>query len=391
MKRFLTVALFLCAFTGLSVTAAMSATVQCPTASGCPCEVAQAMQNHSEAMQVASKAQAREIIKQPDNSLGMTCFDHALKLTSRLGQIFSDIPGTGAFPAANERVFGTVYDPLFGTGINPTTGKMKSLANSIETTMSAMMQEHANDFTDSLSNFLGATTLAFVGAFMQPIEDLIATAQGLITSITGVIGTIQSVMDSLILGLDIINTLFPSLNVGILNTTIVPLWNQIKTTLLSAIQTIQTQILSQIVTAITNILNSAVSSILGVDPDTGVSYNDPAKGECSRLSRLWNPVSVTGQALGGDFRPVEGGGVENGTPYLTIRSILQGIAPGAGADYLDEIQNAANSPILTAALNDITTGVLSGPGNMPSWPAAIPTGTFPALGGAALTVFRTQY
>lgn len=391
MKRYLTIALFLLTFTGLSVTSAMSATVDCPTGSGCPCEVAQAMQNHSEAMQVGSKAQAREILKQPDNSLGMTCFDHSLKLTSRLGQIFSDIPGTGAFPAANERVFGTVYDPLFGTGINPTTGKMKSLANSIETTMSAMMQEHANDFTDSLSNFLGATTLAFVGAFMQPIENLIATAQGLITSITGTINTITSTMNTLITGLDIINTLFPSLNVGILNTTIVPLWNQIKTTLLTAIQTVQTQILSQIVNAITNILNSAVSSILGVDPDTGVAYNDPAKGECSRLSRLWNPVSVTGQELLNDFRPVEGGGVENGTPYGNIRNLLQGIAPGAGADLLDEIQNQSNSPILAAALNDLTSGVLSGPGNMPSWPAAIPTGTFPALGGAALTVFRAQY
>ncbi|MDI1228006.1 MAG: hypothetical protein PSY14_10010 [bacterium] len=391
MKRYLTIALFLLTFTGLSVTSAMSATVDCPTGSGCPCEVAQAMQNHSEAMQVGSKAEAREIIKQPDNSLGMTCFDHALKLTSRLGQIFSDIPGTGAFPAANERVFGTVYDPLFGTGINPTTGKMKTLTNSIETTMSSMMQEHANDFTDSLSNFLGATTLAFVGSFMQPIENLIATAQGLITTITGVINTITSVMNNLILGLDIINTLFPSLNVGILNTTIVPLWNQIKTTLLSTIQTIQTQILTQITQAITTILNSALSSILGVDPDTGVSFNDPAKGECSRLSRLWNPVSVTGQTLDGDFRPVEGGGVENGTPYLTILSMLQANAPGSGTDFLDELQNASNSPILTAALNDITSGVLSGPGNMPSWPAAIPTGTFPALGGAALTAFRTQY
>lgn len=383
MKRFLSITLFAAALSLFSVTAAFA--VDCPPNSGCPCEVAEAMENHANAMKVRDKAITREIVKQNDNSIGMTCFDNAMLLSSRLGLIFSDIPTTGVFPKANTRVFGAVYDAAFGTGFNPDTGRVKTLYNAYTHVVVPMMQENATDFNDSLSFWLGATALnALSNSFGQAIDALVAPLNALITSIMGVINTIDTWMDNLITALDIINTIMPSLVPGAINAINTLYWPMIKNTLLTAIQTVQTNIINTIVNAITALVSGVATSLLGVDPLTGVSRNDPNEGECARISRLWDPGV---QALIADFRPVEGGGVENGTPYGTFMDLLQALAPGAGSDMMDEIQNAANSPILTAALNDLTgAGVLAGPGNMPSWPPSIPA--FPVIGGAAMSAIR---
>lgn len=417
MKRPLATVLFAAVLTLFSVTSAMA--VDCPAAPGCPCGdpvggppspsgqgVLETMENHANAMKVRDKAITRETVKQNDNSIGMTCFDQSLGVSARLGQIFSDVPATGTFPYANERVWmQTVYDDAFGVGTKWVTDSLgnpveisKTLSDAYSHVISDMMQAHADDFEDSLSMWLGATALSWAGsAAMNAILALMAPLQGLITTIQGVIATIQTWMDNLITALDIINMILPMATPAAVNAINDLYWPQLKNFLQSAIEFIQNDIINMIVNQVTAIVMGPMGTLLGVDPVTGRSTNDPNEGECARISRLWDPGV---QALVGDFRPIEGGGIETGTPYGTFMDLLQALAPGAGKDFLDEIQNAANSPILNAALNDLTgaAGALSGPGNMATWPCGIgpatpscpapPVFPVPGLGGAALSAVR---
>lgn len=411
MKRHLATVLFAAVLTLFSVTSAMA--VDCPAAPGCPCDdgggqsVLETMENHSNAMKVRDKAITRETVKQNDNSIGMTCFDQALGVSSRLGQIFSDVPATGTFPRANERVWmQNVYDAAFGTGTKTVTDALgnpvvisKTLSDAYSWVISDMMQAHADDFNDSLSQWLGATALSWAGsAALNALTALLAPLQTLITTIQGVIDTIETWMDNLITALNIINSIFPMVAPGIINGINSTYWPMIKNTLQAAIEVVQNDIINNIVNQVTALVMGPMGTLLGVDPNTGRSSNDPNEGECARISRLWDPGV---QALVGDFRPIEGGGIETGTPYGTFMDLLQRLAPGGGQDFLDEIQNAANSPILTAALNDLTNaaGTLSGPGNMPTWPCGIgaasascpapPVFPVPGLGGAAMSAIRS--
>ena len=67
------------------------------------------------------------------------------------------------------------------------------------------------------------------------------------------------------------------------------------------------------------------------------------------------------------FRGLVGQAVELGAPYFTLYEMLTGAIGGAGPDLLGELGNAANGSILSRALGDVT-GILSGPGTLPSWP-----------------------
>ena len=363
---------------------------------GCTCPAATVQDNYNKAKRVEATAIDQQITKQNDNSIGMTCFDHALKLTSKLGLIFSDIPTTGTFPAANERVFGTVYDAAFGTGANPITGEIKTLANSLDHVITDMMQAVADDFEDSLSNWLGATDLNFMSSFMAPIDALIAQLLAPLAAIQGAITTIQNTMNTIITLLDTLNSFFPSLAPAWINGAIIPLWNQIKTTMLNAVQTAQTQIMTQVVNALNTFLGGGEASLTAPDPTSGDNPNDPAKGECSRMQRLWNPVSITGQELVGSFRPVEGGGTEMGTPYTNFMNLVNKNVPGAGESFMQQIFNTSNMTVLQNALTDLQAGgALAAPGNDPAlWPAVFGTvtpgtgGVFPSIGGAAMSAIR---
>ena len=197
--------------------------------------------------------------------------------------------------------------------------------------------------------------------------------------------------------IDLLNTLFPSLAPTWINTVIMPLWNQIQTTLLTAVQTAQQQIMTQVVSVLTSFLTDPNASLTQAGAG-GDNPNDAAKGECSRIQRLWNPVSTTGQEIMGNFRPVEGGGTEQGTPYLNFMSILTKNVPGAGEFMQHELYNVTNSATLQAALTDLQTGgALFAPGNTPSWPpmfGAVNAGTaapWPIIGGAAMSAIRGAF
>ncbi|MDE1153127.1 MAG: hypothetical protein PW788_11375 [Micavibrio sp.] len=317
----------------------------------------QAEKNHTDSLQVRDKAVARQVTKQPDNSIGMTCFDRAMGISSRLGQIFSDTYPTTDFAAASTKVFGTLYDGGSGSG--------KTLGDSFNTVVSGMMESHADDFGDSLSSWLGATAMQFLSGYMTPITGFVNSINGLISTINGTISAIDSAMGTLGTIMDLLGTVIPTIIPTTVNA-IAAAWKTIKTTMTQAVQAVQ-KLIRDVVKQITDFVMGAAQNLFGND-----ATSDEKTGECERIQRLWNPGV---QDKIGDFRSVVGSGLEQGTPYLTFSNMLSQTSSGLGSDMLHEIGLPANSAVLNAALSDISAGgALAAPGKLPSWPT-VPTFT----------------
>jgi len=319
---------------------------------GCPPEAEQAAENHAEAKRIEGNAHTKQNTPQNDNAPGMTCFDHAIGLTARLGGIFSDVTPTNV-PAAVESVFGTSSFPDFGAGTK--------LIKGLDAVVTPTVQEHAINFTDSLSQALGATVMGYVNAFVND------TIQPILDSIAGPLATLNGYVADLNSYYSILNTAMTLLGVS------TPAVIQAAVTAInSAWQTIN-NFISSAVSAITNAINSIVQSVMDQINSALTSLVSAAtpEGECSRISQLW------GNDFPPDFRSLIGSAVERGTPYFSMLQMVSGNIPmnfgEPGARLLTEIFSDSNATVIQNALDDLLPGgVLSGPGAMPSWPG-VPT------------------
>lgn len=405
MKRIL---FFLALFIGVSTLSATAsfAINPCTPRPGCSCDFLNAAENHANSVRVRDKAYHRQTIKQADNTAGMTCFDHALTLSSQLGQIFSDTGPGFAIPTANLEAWdpsgvipNEVYDRSAGVGNNPRTGQSKHLGTNYGVVFGGEMQQHATNFGDSLSAWLGATLLSYMNSFMGMLQGAIATyILGPIATISGWIDNLATWVQNIQSFLDLLGGALPSAVVAIV-TSIQAIWSNISSIILSAVNTLMSTIQTWL-NNIANAIQSVLGSLLG-------QFNIPGSGECSRIQRLWNGGV---QALGGPvnlgsiissfippsinsimgaiglFRAIEGGGIEQGNPYFDFRGLVSGalqdafgggIPMGSSPDLADEIANTLNQPILNAALADITgAGLLSTrkpPGAGVIWPDFAPS------------------
>ncbi len=356
MRKHTFLAAFFSMMLGLSVISSQSYALQ----PGCPQEVMDAIENHAEAKRVESKAAARQVIKQNDNAPGMTCFDRAMTLTSRLGGIFSDVSPTGIIPAANESVFGTSSFPDFGA----TTKLIKGL----DAVVSPTLQGHVTNFADSLSSLLGATVAGYMNEFvsstLDPILDSIAgpmgTLSGYVADLNSYYSTLQTAMN--ILGVSmptVVMTAVAAINAA---------WSAINSFISGAVAAI-TNAITSIVNTIVDTINSAVSSLMAAATP---------EGDCSRIAQLW------GNDFPDGFRSLIGSAVEQGMPYFTMFQMVAGEIPDnmgtPGTHLLQEIFNSSNNSIITNALNDLLPGgALSGPGVLPSWPTPPIFGTDASL------------
>ncbi|MBI1214445.1 MAG: hypothetical protein GC185_01340 [Alphaproteobacteria bacterium] len=372
MKKFFLIAF--CAFmlTGMTITASNAAVTFCPPDSACPCKDWDLMKDNADTQRVKDDAANHQFTKQNDNSVGMTCFDRALKLSSRLGQIFSDTYPNAGFGAANTAVFGnTLY-------ANGGSSAKKLLAEDFNSVVAPIAASHAGNFADSLSSFLGATILSAMSSFTSGLSSMITTVQSAISAINGVIGTLQGYINTLQTVLDLLGVSMPTIIptiVGLINTW----WSTIQSFIDGAIKAAQ-QAIKDAVDAITSFIMGAATSLLG---------SIDAKMDCSRLSELWGmlpssssvPDLALTSLLGGAwppsslsslFRPIEGGGLEQGTPYFTLFDLVKPGGPsGVGTAMMNSLTNSVNQPILQKAYDDITgSGALAAPGNDPDiWPS----------------------
>lgn len=356
MRKYSFLAVFFALLFSLSVTSAYA----CQP--GCDCDnVLPVMQNAAEAKRLETKAHAREVIKQNDNSVGMTCFDRALMLTAKLGGIFSDVTPGFAMPIGNTNIFGDVSFPDFGASTK--------LVRGLDAVVSPKMMSHVGNFTDSLSHALGATIAGYlnsfvnsaINSFLGAIAGPMGTIGGYVNDINGYYNTLQSAMN--LLGLAMPTAVITAV------ATINAAWSLINS------------LISGAVAAITNAINSLVNGIVSLigDAMNGLMAAMTPDGECSRIAKLWGNGNMPDLGIFPDWRSLMGGAVERGTPYFTMYEMLTGAIPSTfgtpGTHLMQELTNATNSTIISNALADLLPGgALSGPGVLPSWqtPPLIP-------------------
>ena len=396
LKRILFLAVFAIGLSTVTVTSAFAVN-PCTPRPGCSCNFLNAAENHSHAMRVQDKAYHRQMVKQPDNTAGMTCFDVQMQRSALLGQIFSDTSVGPLIPPANLEAWDAagvipneVYDRTAGVGNNPATGQPKMLGSQYGVVMGQEMEQHALNFADSLSAWLGATLLSYTTGFMSSLNSAFAAITGAMATISGWIDTMATWVQNIQGWLDLLGGALPAAVAGFV-ALIQGMWSTISSAVNTAINTAQTfinNLLNTIVTAITNFIADLLGPLL----------NSPAEGACSRTTRLWDggiqPLGVPinlGTLLGAMppfppsmtsilsaipvadilFRAIEGGGIEQGAPYFDFRNLLSGalndpygtaFPTNVMPDLLDEIGNTLNQPLLNAALADLTgTGILAAP------------------------------
>ncbi len=392
MKRFLTIALIAIGLLGLSVTASYAGAACMP---GCDCPAAGSapgpqpwapggynppagpnglmnhggilgmMENHSNDMRLRDKSYGRQMVYQNDNGIGMTCFDHALAMTSRLGDIFSDVGAPASFPAANGVVF---KSQIF----SPAAGSDKFLLQDLNNVVIPQMSNHINDFGNSLSTNLGATALsgfmaALMGAFnglLAPITSAVNALNSAFSTLNGLLSTLKNAMKLLqiIPGIPafyvVINGLMVALNAA---------WAAVKAFINGTIHALQA--------ALRSVVQALISWLMGGATDiTGASNG--SNGECDRIQELWGngqPPTFQNQNTGDYERALVGTGRQGGTPYFSFGQLLSMNPPGAGTGLLSELTNSSNTSIINAALSDVGAGGgLNKPGNILTWPTSPP-------------------
>ncbi len=339
----------------------------------------------AQADRVRDRGTARQIQHQNDNAPGMTCFDHAMALTSRLGQLFSDLHPTTAIPAASIRAFGTSSFPNYGAD--------QYLENALGYVIEPTLSAHAGNFApNSLSYALGATSFPFWGNFMSAMTGWISTIMGFVNQINTYVNQLNTLWQYFQQITDLLNGQIPTwiiawypLIKNVWTSIILPLINSTIGAIMGSV--------SGIMNTITSNLMSAVGPISGsltgfMNPTAG-----PGGGECARIQNLWGtgggfPSLITGFMGGGNFqtnpimRALTGSGVQVGNPYFSFSSmLLSGGAPpnltsapsGAAKDFLNELQlpqPALNLDMINRASGNLT-GALSGPGSgvLKSWTA----------------------
>lgn len=366
MKKILLVALFAMLMAGLSATASLAACrpgCDCPTNAGAS---AQGSDNYADTgffgMQearaqsiiVRDRSTARQTQHQTDNGPGMTCFDHAMALTSRLGQLFSDIVPQ-AIPAASTRAFGVVSYPRYGSD--------QWLSSALDVVVLPTLSEHANDFQpDSLSFILGATQFPFWGTFMGFITGLISSIMGIVNQITTWVQTLNTMWSYFQQIVNALNGQMPTWIIALVPT-ITAFWNGVVVpminTTIGALLTAVNGIMQNITNAIMTVMGSLTGFMNPAGPPAA------AGGECARIQNLWG--------VGGGFpaifqtgimRALTGTGIQTGNSYFSYANLLSGAPAGMGQNFLNELNlpsPALNQDMINRALTNLT-GPLSGPG-----------------------------
>lgn len=347
---------FLVAFLTLVATAqghAQAAQDDC--APGCACgdsdvSILDMMEAYSEGVRVRDRAYTRQMVKQNDNALGMTCFDRALALTSRLGGIFSDrLPGF-VLPPSTE-LFGPVSYPDFGASI--------MLLRGLESVLAEPTESHVANFGDSLSAQLGATVSGFMrGLVSTYITPIITQINALMDQVYSVVENINTWMRNIQRLLRYFGYALPMFMIEIL-ATINSIWAMIDQAI-DALTTGLLAVISGIVAQVQSLIQSAITSLLS-------AFNT---GECARLARLWNnAASLVGSLITGleGFRSIMGSGLEQGVPYFNIKDMFS--LSGGGAHFMQELTLGVNEPIINRlrGLYEGANAPLMRPGNIPSW------------------------
>jgi len=328
MKKIFFSALLVCFFCGFLSAAAFAEDVD-------PCseKVWQMMKHHADAKRVEAEAYAFQTIRRNDPVEGLTCFDQQLKLTAHLGSFFSDKDIKFKLP------IGDLFCGLLGPNI-PVT-----LSTSIKNVVLSTLD-------DILGNFLGS--LSF---------DLFPELASMLTSINGFLESLN------------FSVCLPTLTLPTIGIPNNPLAACLPKVCLPPVCLPPPPCSPPVCVA--GVCAQAVCAprlcappvcIGGGGNIGGQSFGGQCIGmkmptiDCDRIGKLWSVGNSTVGSIA-----IEGGGVQPGTPYMSLADLLSGAPASMITDFQKQLGQTTNSALLRAAFDDLTT-TLSAPGAIPSWP-----------------------
>jgi len=313
MKKNLLPALLVALALGLSATASFAGLQP-----GVSPKIWDVMKNQADAMRVKQMAYAKQIIQRNDSALGLTCFDQQMKLTAYLGSIFSDkIPDNVPPPS-----------PSFITQLAfPDRGKTNVLPANLGQVVDPVLATMLANFEGALSMVLGAGTSSFSGWAASWLQSWMQSQFGWVPPI-------------------------PMVDCA----RIAMLWNKDTNPPPSE----------------EDPGNPVIGTPVCEETDPSSKRYNPAARRDPRCSKSNERVARHKAGSGGHppvagLQSIEGNGTQDGAPYASMKSILRGVVPGAGEDFLRQLAN--DRGVLQAALRDLTDMV---PGGIESWPTTPP-------------------
>ncbi|MCK5518143.1 MAG: hypothetical protein KAI61_01910 [Alphaproteobacteria bacterium] len=347
MRRTFFPALLILTFLGLSVTAA-----QAQLSPGCNQQIMDIQVRHSDAMRTRDKAYERQILKHSDPTSGLTCFDQSMRLTARLGQIFSDLTPTP--PILADSGVGRAFEPTwpdidnpypFGV-VYPDWGVYSLLAIYLDTNLTPILIQNLENFVFYLG--LPIFTDVLTSLIPPAIIPVVLPAGDLLTNLL-VLEVVD--LNFLLLGP-------PGIPVPL--AVILAIVKPPLPALMPPMPVAEAAIIDGILLQIQDV-------IMGIAPIWTT--------DCHLIEDLWNdnlPVPLT-------VVSVEGHGIEVGTPYVNLKDFISGpwLSPPYGLDFASELTNVADATMLANAVLDLADLLAPGVGLISSWPIVptFPTGT----------------
>jgi hypothetical protein len=316
-----------------------------------------AQEAYGDAERMRDKGEAQEVIKQNDNGPGMTCFDQALGVTAKLGNIFSDkVPAN--MPAEVRAVYGNSQYSAADI-ITPTLAENLKKVMTGPDGNNGLLQKHTANFIASKSAAFGAVAPL---SYMSTLTGSMQTQVNTILDNAGITGTLTNFQASLnaldnFWDSDIVSAI-SGLATAFGLTQIVNTINSINTTLGNIDNTLNS-IRAALSGAINLILGSVFQNILNQD-----NMSD-GSGACDRISKLWGGIAGTFD------KAITGVGNDKGAPYFTIKEMIDNtLPPGMGDDIVQAL--LTDEAVANRLRDALDVGALAGPGQSPTWPDVPP-------------------
>lgn len=303
--------------------------------------ICQAMQDQADAVQVRDRALAGGIITRPEPTAGLSCMDQAMGVTGRLGNIFSD-RHDDAVPPANTVVFTPeLAYPDWGAG--------DFLVRNLDQAITPMLTSHlGSNFGGVLGAVIGTTAIS------SKFTDMISGITGTIDDIAGQINGFSGQINSILSAINTIQTLAKALNL--------PMPSPVIIGAVAALEAAQ-RVADQLMGALQRAMNAAIQPLIG--QVMGEIMAPAADMDCNNIDRLWNGA----EDMPG-MQSIAASGASVNTPFMSISALATGgNLSGIGGGMMDQLQTGNNMDILQRAYSNVTGGVLSAPGNAPSWRA----------------------
>jgi len=348
MRKSFFPALLILILLGLSVTAA-----QAQLAPGCNQQIMDIQLRHSDAIRTRDKAYERQILKHSDPTSGLTCFDQSMRLTARLGQIFSDLTPTP--PILADSGVGRNFEPTWPNAGNPYPyavvypdwGVYSLLAIYLDTNLTPILIQNLENFVFYLS--LPIFTDVLTSLIPPAIIPVVLPAGDILTNL---------------LALEVID-----LNLLLLGPPGIPIP-------LAVILAIVKPPLPAPMPPMPAAQAAAINGILLQIQDVIMAIAPIWTTDCHLIEDIWND-NLPGV---GTVVSVEGHGIEEGTPYINLKDFIAGVGvatPPFGLDFVSELTNITDTAMLANAVLDLVDLLAPGVGGILSWPVvpAFPPGT----------------